>query len=329
MTPKSIVVTGASGYLGANYCESLLNQNKINPIPLVRKIPTFLEDWMSRFPTIVSGDVTDQNSIEKALSSLVSVPEAVVHFASVDENVCVKDLPMAIEVNGLGAQKAYEAAAANKIPLFILISTFHVYGTPDTVHISEDTPAYPYHNYGITHLLGEMLCQNSARKNPQTKLVVLRLSNGFGAPLHPQINRWTLVVNDLCRQAITEHKLTLKTAGNQSRDFICLEDIFQAINIMLQKTTQLRSCDVFNVGSGTTLSILEIAHKIQMIYKSKFGQEIPLDILDKTPQKTLLSFDFDFSKIQALGYKPLGNFDDNILKTLEIAQYFALSKQTP
>lgn len=328
MLKSNIIITGASGYLGANYCESLLKKTKWQPIPLLRNAPTYLSDWLDQFPNVIRADITQKAELEATFGQLTEIPDAIVHFASVDENICAQDLRRAIEVNGIGAQQTYNAAAKLGVPKFVLISTFHVYGTPTNSTITEETPAYPVHNYGITHLLGEMLCQNSAQKYPQTQLAVLRLSNGFGPPLRPQINRWTLVVNDLCRQAVVKKKLTLKTAGNQRRDFICLDDIFQAINLLLSSDLKSGDKNIFNVGSGNIFSILEIAQKIQAIYKKEYGQKLPTEILDATPQKSLLSFQFDFSKIEALGYKSKGNFDQNVKKTLELAQYFRNNEET-
>ena len=80
--------------------------------------------------------------------------------------------------------------------------------------------------------------------------MIIRLSNSYGAPISKDVNRWTLVVNDLCRQAITNRELKLKSSGEQHRDFIPISDALSAVNLLMK------------IPSNTTINLIE---KIRLI----------------------------------------------------------------
>jgi UDP-glucose 4-epimerase len=63
--------------------------------------------------------------------------------------------------------------------------------------------------------------------------IVIRVSNSFGAPAHQHANCWMLLVNDLCRQAVSTGQMTLRSSGIRRRDFVTLTDTY---------ARQLRSC---------------------------------------------------------------------------------------
>jgi UDP-glucose 4-epimerase len=109
------------------------------------------------------------------------------------------------------------------------MSTTHVYG-PQVGRLEETTLPAPRHPYATSHRAAE---DAVLAASGNFTAMVLRLSNGFGAPTHAQANCWTLLVNDLCRQAVTDCTLRLRSAGLQHRDFIPLADVTRIVDHML------------------------------------------------------------------------------------------------
>jgi UDP-glucose 4-epimerase len=92
-------------------------------------------------------------------------------------------------------------------------------------------------------------------------LVVLRLTNAVGAPAAPDVARWTLLVNDLCREAALHGTVTLKSAGDQWRDFVPITDVVRIVG---------RACDpaalpgsTYNLGSGAPMTVRTMASLVQ------------------------------------------------------------------
>jgi len=123
-------------------------------------------------------------------------------------------------------------AIAAGLERFIYFFTAHVYGEPLIGRITEATLPRPIHPYAITHYAAKNFVLAAHNQNKITG-VALRLSNGFGAPTHPNVDCWTLLVNDLCRQAVQTRKIVLRSNGLQQRDLIPLMDIGGAVRHLI------------------------------------------------------------------------------------------------
>ena len=117
----------------------------------------------------------------------------------------VKYIQKAISFNIGETVRLLEAAQRSGVRKFIYFSTAHVYGAPLIGDIHEDCVCRPIHPYSITHKSAEDFVL-AARGRTDINAVVIRLSNSFGAPAYDTSNRWTLLVNDLCKQANIKSK---------------------------------------------------------------------------------------------------------------------------
>ena len=100
------------------------------------------------------------------------------------------------------------------------------------------------------------------------------LINSFGAPVLPTVNRWTLLANDLCRQAVEKGTLHLSSNGCQYRDFICLEDVESVIEriILIKKLRHF----IYNLGSGIGMRVIDLANLIATTAISVLQKNIPV-----------------------------------------------------
>ena len=152
--------------------------------------------------------------------------------------------------------------------------------------------------------------------------LILRLSNGFGYPMDTGIDRWTLVFNDLCRQAVTSEKMVLKSSGKQHRDFISLHDVSAAVEHFLFRVRGQWKDGLYNLGGDGSLSIVEAAKTIARVYEKKYDKRIPIEIAGKDDEGSCNSAHFNIDKLKATGFQLTGDMEIEIEQTLSLCETF-------
>lgn len=314
---NKILITGGFGYLGGRIALHLARESGFNIILASRKVKS-PPVWLPEAETI-SFDLIDSDSMINKMNEV----EVVIHLAAMNENECMINPTMASLVNSFGTQNLIKQSICAGVKKFIYFSTAHVYGTPLTGHITEKTKPNPIHPYAISHFDAEKYVL-TANKQKKINGIVIRLSNGFGVPAHAEVDRWSLLVNDLCRQLVENNKIVLRTSGIQKRDFITIEDISRAVSHLIKLPSTDCIDGLFNLGSQTrTYSILELVHKVANSCK-KILNFYP-EIIKPEPQKNDIcnDFIFDSTKLKHTGFSCIGNLESEIENTLLMAtKYF-------
>ncbi len=292
-----ILVTGGFGYLGShvsNYFASKGHEVRI----LSRTSHPELSEWSKQFK-VITGDISDYSSIENCCQNI----DVVIHTAALNEVDCRTRHKEALLVNGLGTINLLEDAYQNNVKRFIYFSTFHVYGIPKTDVIIEETLPDPVNNYSITHHLAERYCRQFEVEK-KVKGYILRISNGYGAPLFRSIERWTLVLNDLCSMAFVQKKVVLKSRGTQERDFVGIRDILQGVEIFVGRNIEDQGNNVYNLGGGQNVSIISLANAVAEVYKERYNESIKIEIPEDAAEPDIkVPFKFSIDKIRKLGYQ--------------------------
>jgi len=309
-----ILVTGGFGYLGSHISNYFLNKG--HQVKILSRTPhPELSEWSQQFEVAI-GDVSEYSSIENCCRNT----DVVIHTAALNEVDCRVKHREALLVNGLGTRNLLEDASKNNVKKFIYFSTFHVYGLPKTDIITEETPPDPINNYSITHYLAERYCRQFEVEK-KVKSYILRISNGYGAPLFRSVERWTLVLNDLCSMAYSQRKIVLKSRGTQERDFIGIRDILQGVEIFVEKDIADQGSNVYNLGSGQNTSIIFLAKAVAEVYRERYNESIKIEIPEDAAEPDIkVPFKFSIGKIRKLGYKPTSVIKEeihNIFKLLE------------
>ena len=104
--------------------------------------------------------------------------------------------------------------------------------------------------------------------------------------------------------------------GLQLRDFICLNDVCKAVHHLLNLSGSKLS-EVYNLGSGRSLSILEMAKRVQQVAKQFLKTEISFERKTPTEQSKLSSLDISIERLLSSGFKPENNFEEEIVSTLK------------
>lgn len=316
----NILITGGLGYIGGRVASYLKRKEPDVYISLTtRKKNENLPNW-TRQINVIQMDINDEKSIENTLKS-INV-DIIIHLAALNEIDSMKDPKLALEVNTYGTYKLLNLARINNVSKFIYFSTFHVYGSTSDSVITEDTATRPFHPYAITHRAAEDLVTFFSHYHDM-KTLILRLSNCYGYPMDININRWTLVFNDLCRQAVTSGRIVLKSSGKQHRDFISLHDIARALYHFLFVIPNDWGDGLYNLGGNCSMSILDVAKKVSEVYKIKYGKEIiAIEKKIEGNMNNVTPFKFNIDKLRKTGFVIEGNMETEISNTMVLCEEF-------
>jgi UDP-glucose 4-epimerase len=305
-----VLITGAFGYLGGRIAAALEHELVLG----ARRTP----DWAARRFSdheMRELDVLDPAMVERSVRGI----DAVIHLASLDEIEAARDPDLAVRVSGEGTRRMLAASYEAGVRRFIYLSTIHAYGPDARSPITEDLPLRPVHPYALSRLVGEGYCFQSNREHGDvTQSIVVRLSNGYGAPIDPTVDRFSLAHNDFCKQAVTTGRIVLKSAGLQHRDIVWTEDVAQGMELLL--TARSLDFDIFNLGGGRSLSMLELAERVRTVASERLGRPI---VIERPPPRDGERGEpvvFSIQRMQSIGYVPRDGLDVETVRLIELLQ---------
>jgi UDP-glucose 4-epimerase len=174
---------------------------------------------------------------------------------------------------------------------FIFLSSAAVYGNPIELPINENQISRPVSPYGFHKLQSEQLCKEFHEMHGLATASV-RIFSAYGAGLRRQV-LW-----DICYKALTEKVVKLQGTGQESRDFIHVLDIAQALMSIWQKAPM--RAEVYNLANGTELKIIDLA---QMVLDC-IDCDVELKVGGDVPMGVPINWQADVSKIKSLGFAP-------------------------
>ena len=233
-----------------------------------------------------------------SLESACEGVDIIVHAAGMNAADSKSSPTEALKVNGLSTAKLLDSAISSDVAKFLYISTGHVYKSPLTGNILETNKLENIHPYASSHRAGEDMVRY-AHQQQLIDGIVTRLSNGYGAPMHKKVDCWMLLVNDLCRQAVESGKMVLKSSGVQRRDFIPMSSVCKILSSFFTKDKQAIGDGIFNVGSGQSMTVWEMACLTQNRCEKQLNQKIPLSRTG-TSNKTI-DLEYSIKKLEDAG----------------------------
>lgn len=302
---NTVLLTGGFGNLGGRLSAYFHQQQKFN-VRLGSRTERHAPSWAPDAQT-TRLDVLDMASLNTSLSGV----DVVIHLAAMNDVECANDPELAHVINVEGTQNVLESAVTAGVSRIIYLSTAHVYGTPVVGTISESTIPHPQHPYGTTHLAAEHLVQKVHELGEITGIRI-RSANGFGAPMDPKVNIWHILVNDLCRQGTEYGTLTLKSHGDQERNFVPLHDVCAAVFHLITINPHLVGDGLFNLGHKNSSSVWDMAQRIARRCEAALGFNPPIIRPPAEPNEKPQSLDYRSDKIRATGFSPRGNLDAEI-----------------
>jgi nucleoside-diphosphate-sugar epimerase len=292
---KKVLVTGGAGFIGSHLCEGLLARGY--QVRVLDNLSYGQRDWVPSEAEFVEGDISDIAACNRVAAGM----DGVFHLAAMSRSGPSQDLiELCTASNITGTQNMLLAARDAGVKRFIFSGSSTYYGNRPPPHRESD-PADILNIYGLTKRVGEQytLLFDQDFNLPS---VVLRYFNVYGAR-QPQEGAYALVLGIFLKRKAEGKTLEVHGDGGQRRDFVHVRDVVSA-NIAACES-QVRG-EVFNVGSGTSLSVKELADMIspdQVHVEGRRGDSLA----------TLA----DISKIKAaLGWEPKVFFTEGLEELL-------------
>ena len=321
------LVTGGCGFIGRNLLRRALeapgtafrvvDDLSVGTREELRAVTDFAEpdasragidwaDWSRARVELVAADIRDA-----AAARRITVGSGVIVHLAANTGVgpSVDDPTGDCTRNVIGTLNYLEAARHNGVKRFVFASSGAPIGEC-TPPIHEELPAHPVSPYGASKLAGEAYCSAYA-KSFGVETVALRFGNAYG----PLSSHKGSVVAKFIREALAGGRWEIYGDGQQTRDFIYVEDIVSAI--MRAATMADVGGEVFQIASNAETTVGELAEKLAAALRA---QDIaPPAIRHAKPRVGDVSRNFsDTSKARArLDWRPEISLDDGLARTVK------------
>jgi dTDP-glucose 4,6-dehydratase len=314
----AILITGGCGFIGSNYINSLLKSDRFNEDTFDCVINIDKLDYCASENNVdthskyifVKGSICDKELLE-ALFKKYNIMY-IIHFAaqthvdnSFDNSISYTN------DNILGTHQLIECCRLyGNIKKFIHMSTDEVYGElsiscDNSIETSLLNPTNPY---AATKAGAEFIVR-SYYYSYGIPIVIIRCNNVYGARQYPEkiIPKFITLLKE-------NKKLTIHGTGLTRRNFIYIDDVVNAINIIAAKGVDN---NVYNIGSADEYNVIEIA--TILLNHIKGCDEKIEDWTEYTKDRNFNDFRYaiDTQKLNNIGWKKTINFDEGLKRTIE------------
>lgn len=282
-----VLVTGGAGFIGSNIVRRLLDMGH-NPVLLDNISSGYRENLISEIP-FYEADVTNGEKVLQAAQGC----NVILHLAASVGNKRSIDAPINdSQINVLGTINVLEAARKHSINRVVFSSSAGIFGELKTLPIAEDHPQDPDSPYGVSKLAAEKLCLVYNKLYGMYN-VCLRYFNVFGP--FQRFDAYGNVIPIFANHLLKREPLLIYGDGEQTRDFVNVHDVANA-NIQAASMPSIKG--VYNIGSGTRISINSLALLIQkasgITTQVQYGPPRPGDVRDSLADITAAKKAFDY-----------------------------------
>ena len=285
-------MTGGAGFIGRYCVRSFLKKNY--QVTIFDNFSNSSEDVVSDLlndgANLVKGDITIQDQVSNAISG----HDVVIHLAaknSVEDSIKFPKETLMTNVDG--TVNVLNACVKYGIKSVVAASSAAVYGDSENLPISENNKTNPSSPYGESKLKMEQLIQSFSKKH-NLNSIILRIFNVYGKG---QSSEYAGVITKFLNKISKNDSLKIFSDGLQTRDFIAIEDVIDAIQKSILKLKENHGT-VFNIASGKSITIKNVAEllikysgkNINIKYSKQKEGEITHSCADITLAKKNLNF---------------------------------------
>lgn len=322
-----ILVTGGLGFIGSHTVVEL--QQKGFEVVIIDNLSNAGIEVLEGItaitgiaPSFVKLDLRDKAGVSAFFNTHSDIA-GVIHFAAskaVGESV---ENPLLYYENNINTlvyvlQELSRSAKAN----FIFSSSCTVYGQADTLPITENAPVKPAESpYGNTKQIGEEIIRDTCAVNENLNAIALRYFNPIGSHPTAHIGELPIGVPQNLVPFITQTAIGLREQlavfgndyptedGTCIRDYIHVVDLAKAHVVALERllgNTNTSNYEVFNLGTGTGSSVLEVIESFERVS----GEKLNYRIAERRPGDVIAAYADTARANNELGWKAESTLDD-------------------
>jgi dTDP-L-rhamnose 4-epimerase len=345
LSTNNVLITGGAGFIGSHLAQQLFEIGyKVRIIdnlsPQIHGPDGKLPKYLREIVEFLKGDIRNREDVEKAISGV----DAVIHLAAeTGVGQSMYEIAQYVDTNLRGSAILLESISQtkNEVKKIILASSRAVYGEgkykcqncgiiyprsrnekelkrehwqmhcpncgriAEPVPTDEDTLLRPTSIYAVTKQAQEQIFLVAA-KAYNIPTTILRYFNVYGQR-QSLSNPYTGILSIFASRIINGKPSLVYEDGLESRDFVHVSDVVKATILALEKTNE--NHEVFNVGSGTRATILEVAN----LLVEKLGSPLKPIVVGKYREGDIRHCFSDLTKIRSkLGYEPAKGLEEGI-----------------
>ncbi|HTL79781.1 MAG TPA: NAD-dependent epimerase/dehydratase family protein [Candidatus Babeliales bacterium] len=297
-----VLVTGGAGFIGRHITEYFQHRAEVRVLDNLRSgLKSNLSGLNCQF---MIGSILDRDLVAEAMKGV----DFVFHLAaiaSVQESIQKPN--ECAEINTRGTVIVLEEAARAGAKKLILSSSAAIYGDNPINPQVESMPPEPKSPYATSKYEAERHC-HAFTDQGRLATVSLRYFNVFGPYQNPR-SEYSAVVPAFVEKAIRNEPITIFGDGQQTRDFIYVDDVIAANAFFALKS---QATGIFNVACGRTVTVTDLALTIRKLTNSSctidYSAERPGDV-----KHSVASID----KMHAAGVRPVCDLAGGLRATIE------------
>lgn len=257
------LVTGGAGFIGSHLCDKLLAQG--NKVRVIDNLSAGSLANLSNNVEFILGDITDKAALKQVFNGI----DGCFHLAAIPSVVVPAELWATCHATNLvGTVNVLQAAVdAGSLPVFYASSSA-IYGDNPHLPLIESSLPLPISPYACDKYAGELYAYNFAQ-NYQLPIISARFFNVYGPRQNPH-SPYSGVISKFIHQATHNLPLSIYGDGLQTRDFIYVADVVDAILLLFANVTT--KALVFNVCTQIATSVNQLAQTIVQATNSNSQQ---------------------------------------------------------
>jgi dTDP-glucose 4,6-dehydratase/UDP-glucose 4-epimerase len=301
MTPRRILVTGGTGFIGSAVVRALVTQgHRVRSLDNDSRGSTQRLADLAGEVELLSGDIRDPGAVGAAVRGV----EAVCHLAAVNGTRHFYERPeLVLDVAIRGMLNVLDACRRHGAGDLVVFSSSEAYQSPPIVPTPEEVPLVvpdvlePRYSYGGGKLASELLAINFGRTG-FSRVAIVRPHNVFGPDMGREhvIPELSLKAAELRRAAAGPLRLPIQGSGQETRAFLFIDDFVDGFLRVFERGAHL---GIYHIGSDRETTIAELARDIGAVFGRQVeivpGRLAPGGALRRCP---------DISRSRALGFEP-------------------------
>jgi len=304
MRNQRVVITGGAGFIGSHLADALIKNNEVIIIDDLStgRLNNITNILKAKKVNFIQGNILNTDLLEKAFKEV----DYIFHEAALPSVSRSIENPISTnEVNVTGTLNVLMAAKSNKVKKVVCASSSSVFGNVPTLPKREDMTPNPRSPYALTKLIDEYY-SDIFHKIYGLPIICLRYFNVYG-PRQNADSQYSGVIPKFIKMIQQGKPPIIFGDGKQTRDFTFVEDVIQA-NILAAETN---ACGVFNIGTGSNITIEDLAKVIINIMKKTLSP-----VYDDGTIGDVRDSLADITMAMGIGYRPQYSLEKGLKETI-------------